>query len=97
MPSDNVPIYFELDLATSKITVYSANLQQPRFRWFPWKLSHLQKQPPEVFSKKSLRPAALLKKEALTLLFSSKFCKIFKNTFFAEHLWMTASEFGRKS
>ena len=97
MISDNVPICFELDLSTSKITVYSANLQQPRFRWFPWKVSHLQKQPPEVFSKKSLRPAALLKKEALTLLFSSKFCKIFKNTFVAEHLWMTASEFGRKS
>ena len=24
-------------------------------------------------------------------MFSCEFCKIFKNTFFTEHLWMTAS------
>ena len=33
-----------------------------------------------------LRPATLLKKETLAQLFSCKFCKIFKNTFFTEHL-----------
>ena len=26
-------------------------------------------------------------------MFSSEFCEISKNTFFTEHLWMTASEF----
>ena len=31
------------------------------------------------------------KKEALAKVLSSEFCEIFKNTFFTEHLWMTAS------
>ena len=34
-----------------------------------------------------------IKKETLALVFSSEFCKISKNTFFTEHLWMTASDF----
>ena len=34
-----------------------------------------------------------IKKEVLALVFSCEFCKISKNTFFAEHLWMTASNF----
>ena len=33
-----------------------------------------------------LRPAALLKKEALILVFSFEFCNIFKKTFSTEHL-----------
>ena len=33
----------------------------------------------------------LYKKETLTQLFSCEFCKIFKNTFFTEHLWATVS------
>ena len=37
-----------------------------------------------------LRPAALLKKETLTQLFSCEFCGISENTFFTEHLWATA-------
>ena len=31
-----------------------------------------------------------VKKETLAYRFSSECCKIFKNTFFTEHLWMTA-------
>ena len=32
-----------------------------------------------------------IKKETLAQGFSCDFCKIFKNTFFTKHLWMTAS------
>ena len=35
--------------------------------------------------------ATRVKKEALTQVFSCEFCEIFKNTFFTEHLWATAS------
>ena len=31
------------------------------------------------------------KKEFLKLVFSYEFCEIFKNSFFTEHLWVTAS------
>ena len=34
-----------------------------------------------------------LKKETLTREFFCKFCEIFENTFFTEHLWMTASRY----
>ena len=33
-----------------------------------------------------------IKKETLVKVFSCEFCEISKNTFFAEHLWATASE-----
>ena len=33
-----------------------------------------------------------IKKETLTEVFSCEFCEISENTFFAEHLWTTASE-----
>ena len=33
----------------------------------------------------------ILWKKALAHVFSSEFCEIFKNTFFKEHLWKTAS------
>ena len=33
-----------------------------------------------------------IKKETLAQVFSCEFCEIFKNTFFTEHLWTTASE-----
>ena len=33
-----------------------------------------------------------IKKEALAQVFSCEFCEIFKNTFFTEHLRVTASE-----
>ena len=33
-----------------------------------------------------------LKKETPAQVFSCEFCEISKNTFFAEHLWKTASE-----
>ena len=39
---------------------------------------------------KVLRPATLLKKETLALVFFCEFCKIFKNTFFTERFWTTA-------
>ena len=32
-----------------------------------------------------------IKKETLAQVFSCEFCEIFKNTFFTEHLWTTAS------
>ena len=32
-----------------------------------------------------------IKKEALAQAFSCEFCEIFKNTFFTDHLWATAS------
>ena len=38
-----------------------------------------------------LRPATLLKKEALAQVFSWEVCKISKNTFYTEHHWATAS------
>ena len=37
-------------------------------------------------------PANLIRKQTLAKLFSSEFCEIFKNTFFIEHLWTTASD-----
>ena len=33
-----------------------------------------------------------INKEILAQVFSCEFCKISKNTFFTEHLWVTASE-----
>ena len=39
-----------------------------------------------------LRPAALLKKKDLAQVFSCEFCEIFNNTFFTEHLRVTASD-----
>ena len=60
-----------------------------------------QKQPSEVFFKKSaLRNFAKLtvkhlkifiKKETLAQVFYSEFCEISKNTFFTKHIWATAS------
>ena len=32
-----------------------------------------------------------IKKETMAQVFSCEFCKIYKNTFFTEHLWATAS------
>ena len=39
----------------------------------------------------------VIKKETLAQVVSCEFCKIFKNTFFTEHLWTTASERSSKS
>ena len=60
-----------------------------------------QKQPPEVFSEKKCsqkfrkihRPEAcnFIKKETHAQMFSCEFCEIFKNTFFTEQPWTTAS------
>ena len=38
-----------------------------------------------------LRPAVFIKKQALAKVFSCEFYETFKNTFFTEHLWTTAS------
>ena len=38
-----------------------------------------------------LVPKEFIKKEVLAQIFSCEFCKIFKSTFFIEHLWATAS------
>ena len=43
--------------------------------------------------KKGLRPATSPKKESLAQVFSCDFSQIYKNTFFTEHLWATASVF----
>ena len=46
------------------------------------------------FSKKSCRPeASNFKREILARIASREFCEIFKNTFFTEHIWTTASGF----
>ena len=47
--------------------------------------------PESLFLIKLLTAATLLKKETLAQVFSCEFCKIFKNTFFTEYLWETAS------
>ena len=39
-----------------------------------------------------LRPVTLFKKETLAQVLSCEFCEFFKNIFFTEHLWATASE-----
>ena len=39
----------------------------------------------------AFRPEALFKKNPAAQAFSSEFCKLFKNTFFIEHLQTTAS------
>ena len=43
-----------------------------------------------VYWKESCRPVTLLK-ETPTQIFSSEYCKLFKNTYFEEHL-LTAAE-----
>ena len=40
----------------------------------------------------ALRLCNFLKKETLAHVFSCEICEIFKNTFFTEYLWTTASE-----
>ena len=35
-----------------------------------------------------------IKKDTLVQMFTCEFCEISKNTFFTEHLWTTASDFG---
>ena len=42
--------------------------------------------------KKATVPESVIRKETLLQVFSSNFAKIFKNTFFAEHLREIASE-----
>ena len=49
-----------------------------------------KKQPPEVFYKKCLRPTTLLTTDSDKGV-SCELCEIFKNIFFKEHLWATAS------
>ena len=46
---------------------------------------------PEIINKVASRPATLLKKKTLAQVFSSEFCKIFKDTFFTEHVLETYS------
>ena len=50
---------------------------------------------PESLFKKvaGARPVTLLKRETLSQVFPCEFCKISKNTFFTEHLRVTASVF----
>ena len=74
---------------------------------FPAKIHDgaLQKQPPEVFYKRSCSQKFAIftgkhlcwslflirEKETPTLVFSWEYCEIFKNTYFEEHLQMPAS------
>ena len=46
---------------------------------------------PEIINKVASRPATLLKKKTVAQVFSSEFCKIFKDTFFTEHVLETYS------
>ena len=43
------------------------------------------------FTGKHLCQGLFFNEETLTQVFSCEICEIFKNTFFAEHLWTTAS------
>ena len=55
----------------------------------------MQKQPPELFYEKTVVKKISnihRKKPLLESLFNSKYCKIFKSSYFEEHLWMAASE-----
>ena len=45
-----------------------------------------------LFLRKTSEAYNFIKKETLAQVFSCEFCEIFKNTFFTEDLWMTASE-----
>ena len=66
--------------------------------------TYFEKQPPEVFYKKGVlknfakftgkhqcQSLFFNKKETLAQVFSCEYCEIFKNTFYAEHLRVTAS------
>ena len=58
----------------------------PQDKCLPWnQWYHMQ--PPEVFCK----ACNFIKKESLSQVFSRAFCKIFKSTFFTEHLRTNAS------
>ena len=53
-----------------------------------------QKQPLEMFCKKGVRKQNFIKKNS-TQAFSWKICGILQNTYFEEHLWITASKHER--
>ena len=70
----------------------------------------MQKQPPEVFYEKRKKVflkisqisqentcarVSFFIKETLAQMFSCEFCEISKNTFFTEHLWMTAAGYDK--
>ena len=38
-----------------------------------------------------------IKKEALAQVFSCEYCEIFRNTFFIEHLWVTACKLNQRT
>ena len=42
-----------------------------------------------------LEACSFIKKDILTQVFRCEFCETFKNTFFIEHLWTTASIYNR--
>ena len=67
---------------------------------FNWSLSRFRSSYPEAFCENGVfgnfakfigkflcQSLFFLKKRTLAKVFSSEFCKIFKNTFFIEHLW----------
>ena len=49
------------------------------------------------FTGKHLCQSLFFKKETLAQVFFCEFCEIFKNTFFTEYLWATASVVLRES
>ena len=42
-----------------------------------------------------LQACNFIKKETVAQVFSCEFCEIFKNAFFTEHLWTTASVYSK--
>ena len=46
-----------------------------------------------LYHSKESQACNFIKKDTLSQVLSCEFCKIFKNTFFTEHLWITASDF----
>ena len=73
-----------------------------------WEIyNFFQKQPPELFYEKGVlknfcnihRKVAELQpyeEETPKRMFSSEYCKIFKNTYFEEHLLTAASDFSKQ-
>ena len=49
------------------------------------------------FKKLQAEACNFIEKETLAQVFFCEFCEISKNTFFTEHLWLTASGIGRKT
>ena len=99
-------VYRASPVAASGHLYYFLSLLFFTFSIFPFRSSHrkfsirkavliilniLRKIPPLESLFKKVHACNFIKKETLAQVFSCEFCKISKNIFFTEHLWVTAS------